>query len=358
MLIISFRDSHKNDIMHYLKIEPKKANAARSMLMDAGLFDTSRHVQHSRSYVYFPIKVKDAKAKKLSAKLHADIVSKKEPDKGAKDDFRARLSDILTTEEQQLLSRGYDQLGDIAIIEFDGSKAKGRKIGKLLIETNSSIKTVLAKAGAVQGKYRIRKVEYLAGKRNFIATYRENNCTFRFDVRKVFFSNRLSYERSRILGLVKDGENVMVMFAGVGPFAIEIAKANPKTSVVAIEMNRFGYKYMRESITLNKLSNVKPVLGDVKKMSGKYKNFADRIIMPLPRSSMEFLDDVHKVAKKNAIVHFYVFSETGSIDKIKEKIIDHAKKLHHKIKFLDERVVRPYSTFESEFVIDFRITKN
>jgi tRNA (guanine37-N1)-methyltransferase len=343
--------------MHYLKIEPKRANTARSLLMKMNLLESSRSVQHSRSYVYFPIKAWDAKAKKLSEKLHADVVSKKEPNSKEKADFKRELERILAPDEQQKLSRGYDQLGDIAIIEFAGSRAKGRRIGELLMEANKSIKTVLAKAGAVSGKYRIRKVEHLAGKRSFIANYRENNCTFRFDVRRVFFSNRLSYERSRIIGLVRDGENVLVMFAGAGPFAIEIAKARPKTNIIAVEMNRFGYNYMKENVKLNKTANVKPVLGDMKKLSGKYGNFADRIIMPLPKSSIEFLDDAYKVAKRSAIVHLYVFAETDGIDRIHERIAAHAKKCHYRVKFSNERIVRPYSSSESEFVLDYEIRK-
>ena len=138
---------------------------------------------------------------------------------------------MLTKKELSKLARGYDQLGDIVIIEFDGSKGKEKEIAQILMDSNRSIKTVLAKAGAISGKYRVRKLRYVAGKKNFIATYVENGCRFRFDTRKVFFSNRLSYERSRIIKLVKDRERIMVMFAGIGPFAIEIAKAKRHTKI-------------------------------------------------------------------------------------------------------------------------------
>ncbi len=340
--------------MDYVKVEPGNANKVKSLMVRFKLLDTSRQVNHSRSYVYFPIINSEAKSKKLLERMGAEIVSRKEQKKDD-DSYMGRLRRIINKNELSKLSEGYDQLGEIAIIEFEGSRANERKIAKTLIDTNSSIRTVLAKAGAVRGKYRVRKLRYVAGKRNFIATYRENNCRFRFDTRKVFFSNRLSFERSRILDLIKGKENIMVMFAGVGPFAIEIAKTYPKTKVIGIELNKDACKYMKENIILNKTPNAVAVNGDVKKLSTKYKNSADRIIMPLPKSSMEFLDDAYKVARKKAVVHLYVF--TDNLEDIYNKIKAHAKENDYKVKFLNEREVRPYSKFECEYAIDYLIKK-
>jgi len=340
--------------MEFAKAERKRAEKARTLIMRLNLLDSSRSVQHSRSYVYFPIhSIRGAKAKKPFDGLGLSIVSKKEERKTGGDAYREQLAKVLTKKELAQLARGYDQLGDIVIIEFEGDKGKEKEIAQILLDSNSSIKTVLAKAGAVSGRYRVRKLRYVAGAKNFIATHRENGCTFRFDTRKVFFSNRLSYERSRIIKLVKDGERIMVMFAGVGPFAIEIAKEKKGTNIVAVELNRFGYKYMLENIKLNKTDNVKPVLGDVRKLSKKYRNFADRIIMPLPRSSMDFLDEAYAIAKKRATVHLYAFANAP--DTLKDAIRAHADRNGYNVRFLGWREVRPYSTTESEYVIDYQI---
>ena len=112
---------------------------------------------------------------------------------------------------------------------------------------------------------------------------------------------------------------------------------------------------MLENIKLNKTDNVKPVLGDVKKASRKYKNFADRIIMPLPRSSAGFLDDAYAVAKKKATVHLYAFAdEPGTL---KDTIRAHADRKKYDVRFLGDREARPYSATESEYVIDYQIRK-
>ncbi len=278
--------------------------------------------------------------------------------KGRNTSYEKRIEDAIGRKEFGKLSRGYDLMGDIAVIEFRGSKSSEKKLANILIETNSSIKTVLAKVGGVTGKYRIRKLRYVAGRRNFVANYRENNCSFRFDVRKVYFSNRLSFERSRILNLVKEGESIVVMFGGVGPFAIEIAKRIKDAKVVAIELNKFGYRYMLENIELNKTHNVEAVLGDVKKVSGRYGNLADRIIMPLPRSSLDFLDEAYRMARKRAVVHLYAFSGLDNpFNDVYEKVKEHSKMNKYRTRLLHKRVVRPYSPTESEIVLDYMIMK-
>ena len=194
--------------------------------------------------------------------------------------YRELLLDKIGVKKYREVAKGFDILGNIAIIDAD--KDTAREVARIIIDTHKNVETVLRKAGAVKGKYRTRKYAFVLGKRNYIARYNENACSFVFDVRKTFFSSRLAYERKRVSDLSKDGEKVVVMFAGVGPFAIEIARRNKKSEVVAIELNKNAYKYMLENIRLNKTGNVSPVLGNAASPSRKYKGFADRIIMPLP----------------------------------------------------------------------------
>lgn len=252
----------------------------------------------------------------------------------------------------------YDLLGTTAIIEFKGSRADAKKAALELMKFDQRAKTVLLKAGPVEGKFRTRKLSYLAGEKKYIVEYRENNCIFKFDPRKTFFSSRLSFERSRILALAKNGEDICVMFAGVGPFAIELAKKFKGSIVTAIEANPSAVKYMKENIALNRTPNVIPVEGDVKKMAKDYQNSADRIIMPLPWSSLDFLDEAFEVAKKRATVHLYIFGKSKGLEANSwKKIMAHAKRNKYLAKKLFVRDVRTYSATDSEIVIDYSIRK-
>ena len=252
----------------------------------------------------------------------------------------------------------YDLLGTTAIIDLKNEKDGGMGLARRILGENPRIRTVLAKAGPVSGVYRTRKLKYLLGEKRYIVEYKENGCAFVFDPRRAFFSPRLSFERSRIIRLVRDGERVIVMFAGVGPFAITIAKAHKNAEVVGIEKNPYACRRMVDSIKLNRTANVKAVQGDVKRVSRKYAGFADRIIMPLPWSSLEFLDSVVEVAKPRATVHLYVFGATDTVLRDSWKLItEHMKKRGCTARRLFSRIVRPYSARESEIVIDFAIRK-
>jgi Predicted methyltransferase len=92
------------------------------------------------------------------------------------------------------IARGYDILGNIAIIKYINKSEKSKKligkaeqIAKWIINSNPSIKTVVAQTSPISGKFRLRKFKYISGIKTFIATYKENNCIFKFDIRKTFF---------------------------------------------------------------------------------------------------------------------------------------------------------------------------
>ncbi|MDE1856841.1 MAG: methyltransferase [Candidatus Micrarchaeota archaeon] len=279
----------------------------------------------------------------------------------AKRSYMDEMRLILTKEELGELSKGFDLLGNIAIIDFtDRLKKRSKEIAGVILKYNKNVDTVVAKAGPVEGVFRTRKYRYVAGKRSFIASYRENGCTFVFDIRKTYFSPRWSFERSRLMAMVRPKESVVVMFAGVGPFAIEIAKAHKDARVTGIELNEYACKAFADNIKLNKVPNVTCIHGDVSKASKNpaLKNSADRIIMPLPMSSLQFLDDVLRIAKRKCTVHIYALGmiEHGG-DSIWRAISAHAEKNGYRVKKIFSRVARPYSAREQEMVIDYSISK-
>jgi len=346
--------------MLYAKTKASKAESVRRMLMGKGLLSMEYLVMRKAECVYFPLVSLTEKDKKLIESEGLEIAragsarrTKRAPSYGS------AIRSMLDDKEMGLLSKGYDQYGSIATIDIGESLGKKEKlVANAIMDSNSSIRTVVAKAGPVHGAYRTRDYRYIAGKRTFIAEHRENGCTFRFDVRKAFFSNRLSYERSRVRALSRPKENVMVMFAGVGPFAIEIAKAHKDSRVVAVELNRDAYKYMLENIRLNKTGNVEAVLGDVKDLPKTYNGFSDRIIAPPPQKSLEFLDEIFRVARDRAAVHIYVFGPKKSvIGSTKEAIRAHAKKHGCKVRFISVREARPYSASDIEIALDFEIRR-
>ncbi len=340
--------------MDAIKAGKKNAERVRRFLKAHKLMAKNYDVYRKGNFIYFP--VSNVKGREISAIRGMGGVRAsagfKRLERSA---YRELLLERLGRRRYDNATKSYDILGNIAVIDAD-SGALARRIAGAVMETNSSVETVIRKIGAVKGRYRRRRYGHVAGRRNYIATYRENGALMRFDVRKSFFSPRLSYERSRIAALAKEGEQVIVMFAGVGPFALVLAKAHPHSKIVAIELNRYAYNEMLSNIRLNKARNVIPVLGDVNRQAAMYRHFADRIIMPLPKDSHSFLGAALTAARKGCIVHYYAFEEAeGAYEKqisVLRSFFDSKKR---KIRILNMRIVRPYSAHEVEIVLDFRI---
>ena len=139
--------------------------------------------------------------------------------------LKKALESVLTPKESDELIAAFDQIGDIIIVRIpDSLFSKKKIIGETLLSEVKIAKSVFYQASAVEGDFRTRNLEILAGEDNTETEYKEFGCKFLVDVENAFFSPRLSTERERIANLVQDEEIVTNMFAGVGMFSIMAAK--------------------------------------------------------------------------------------------------------------------------------------
>ena len=347
-------------MQEYIKVRKLDAEKLRVALLDAEALSKGVRILHDDGYVYIPVNNIDRQnIKKLGRDFDFEVTRRADAvERKVQRSYAERLSSVLPKKDIDEIAGGYEALGNIAIVEIPEKLykgTKGKKIGRAIIESSRTIGTVLAKAGPVSGRFRTRKFAFVAGKRTYIANYRENGCMFRFDVRKVFFSSKLSFERRRIAKAAGDLENIAVPFAGVGPFAIEIAKAHPTSRIMAIELNRHAYKYMLENIGINKVGNVVPVLGDFAEFAEKNVAWADRVVMPMPKAGLEFVIPALRIAKRKANFHLYAFCEAeGGADRLFGEIEKIAADHGRRISLVSARRVRNYSSSEIEVVIDFK----
>src|SRR5579875_1936754 len=126
------------------------------------------------------------------------------------------LSGLLAKEEIGLLHSSFDVIGDIAVIKIPPELSEREQIiADTILAKMKNVRTVLKQDSPVRGEFRTREVSYVSGEKKFTAIYKENQCLFKVDVSKVYFSPRLSTERKRIASLVKEGERILNMFAGI-----------------------------------------------------------------------------------------------------------------------------------------------
>ena len=257
--------------------------------------------------------------------------------------------------------RAFDVFGNIALVKFDRkTNIKDRKLfANKILNDNKSIKTVLEKTQKFKGRLRKQQTKHLAGEKTKEALYRENNCVFRFHVDKTYFSPRLSSERKEISQQVKKKDEVLVMFAGVSPYSIVIAKISRAKKIYSNEINREANKYAGLNIELNNLKGrVELLPGDIKgvalKLKKKRKKF-DVIVMPRPQLKETFLREAFMLSTKGTKIFYYDFCKEDEIDSIVEKIKAEAKKARKKIKILKIKKAGEIAPYRYRIRVDFKV---
>lgn len=320
----------------------------RRELSSLGVLDGRYFPSHDGKYVYLPVK----------GKLEGhELVEVKARRRERRLSFREMALEIAGEDGEGIFS-SYDVVGDIAVLEIpEKVRGKAKEIAEALLKSDKKIRVVLGKEGGMEGEYRVRRFSFLAGEKRTETTYVEHGVRMGLDLAKVYFSPRLSHERGRIAAQVKPGETVLVLFAGVGPFALVVAKRRKDARVYGIELNPEAVRYFEENIRLNGMEGrVEAVLGDVREIvPQKFVGVADRVAMPLPKSAEDFLDVAMLAAKRGGVVHFYTFVERGKKDAAAEKVLLAAQRLGKKVEILGSREVRPYSPSTVQMVVDFRV---
>ena len=257
--------------------------------------------------------------------------------------------------------RSFSLLGNVAIVNFhdEASKDEKKKFAKNLLKKNPNIKTVLEKSGRFKGRLRKQKTKFLAGVKTKEILYKENGCVVIFNIDETYFSSRLSNERKEIAEMIKKNDEVLVTFAGVGPFSIVIAKNSPAKKVYSNELNRKANEYGKENIIRNKLKEkIELVPGDFKKVAVNLKNKKkkyDVIVMPRPQLKDSFLREAFSLSKKGTRVYYYDFCKVEDANGKVKMIYETAKKCDRKIKIIKVKNAGEIAPYKVRVRIDFEV---
>jgi tRNA (guanine37-N1)-methyltransferase len=323
-------------------VPKKKAEPVRKRLIEKGILRKGLQIKSDAKNVYIPV------SQRVDLGYPIETASFDEVDEQVKD-YRV-LVDI-PDDLRTSLPSSYDVLGSIALVKLaDEVKEYAHEIGEAIIATQKAIKTVCVDAGVVD-QFRTRAVSVVAGEKTTQTIHKEYGLVFKMDVAKVFFSPRLATERETVAKQVAAGEVVVDMFAGIGPFSIMIAKTRAPRIVYAIDANPEAIKHMAENIELNKVTSVKPILGDAREQIAKLEP-ADRIIMNLPHDAREFLADAIRVLKPGGVVHFYEIVEEAEVAQRVGGLADIAVREGRVMKELARRRVKSYSPTMNFYAFD------
>ena len=331
--------------MKCVKVPLKQLNDTRIKLMESGQMNMEYRIKASSEYGYIPVDGNPDGYEIVDMDL--------EPMKKVPHNFSELLEAELSSEEIENLRTSFDTIGDIVILEIpDDLEDKKQIIGDAALKFTKR-KAIYMKRSAIKGTTRVRDLEFLSGVDDSVTIHREHGARLKLDVREVYFSPRLATERKRVMQSVEDGEKILDMFCGIGPFPIVIAK-NKDVEITAVDINKEAIKYLNENIKLNKLKgSIETYCGDIREVSESFKLKFDRIIMNLPGLAYTFLDIAVNLIEENGIINYYEFSD--SYEQGIKRLQDACSEVGKEVEILNTRKVKSTSPGEWHVAIDAKI---
>jgi tRNA (guanine37-N1)-methyltransferase len=334
-----------------LKVPRKKANQVRLFLLENQILNLKFKIKRFEDYVYLPLLenpgedlIEDKNLEVVETEFEENIRSPRS--------MEEYLKDQIPAEKMEDLKKSFDIIGDVVILEIpEELEGEKKAIAEAALKFTKR-QAVYRKGSEVKGITRTRELEHLAGVDQSETVHQEFGTRIMLDVKKVYFSPRLATERKIITDQVQDGELVLDMFSGVGPFAISIARHH-RIEVYAVDINPEAINYLKQNMELNKLQErIVPIQGDVKEVLKKMDLKFDRIIMNLPGSAREYLPVALEHLKAGGVLHYYQFSR--GTDEPADNIKKAAK--NRQVEILSMRKVKSTKPGEWHVAVDARIS--
>ena len=375
--IINLETNLIKDTMLTLKIPVQNIEATRQIVLNHKIIDFDYKIKVENGFGHIPIKegTDDETLSKVIEECKEEIIKQNDKytieiiDLSQDEDLETvkrfprsiteLLKDKLTEDEIEELKKSFDIIGDVVIVEIpEDLEAHKKEIGQATLQFTKR-KTVYMKKSAVKGVTRVRELELIAGEDNPITIHKEHGTRLKLDVKNVYFSPRLATERKRVQEATQDGEEILDMFAGIGPFPIVIAHEK-NVNITAVDINEYAIKYLNENIKLNKLApnaHITAICGDTNEVALnelKDKKF-DRLIMNLPGLAPEFLDLAVSLCKDGGVIHYYEFSDGFSQGIERAQIA--CEKQNKEVEILNTRKVKSSSPGMWHVAIDCKVTE-
>jgi tRNA wybutosine-synthesizing protein 2 len=219
---------------------------------------------------------------------------------------RERLRVVAGDAAAEAMPRGYQRLGRVLLLRLPPALTP---YGAALADAwrkELGVETVLAHRGPIAGELRRPAVELLGGGPTETEVV-EHGSRWRLDAARLMFSAGNRTERLRFARLVRPGERVADLFAGIGYFTVPAARARPDARFVAVEKNPLAFRYLEENLRLNAVaSRVRALLGDNRAVRLEPHAF-DRILLGYLPSSLPWLGRaLELLARAGGTVHLHL----------------------------------------------------
>lgn len=202
---------------------------------------------------------------------------------------RRRLEAVAGPALAARMPRGYQRLGRVLLLRLPPELAPyGPMLGEAWRQ-ELGVGAVLNHHGPIGGELRHPCVELLSGNGTETEVV-EHGTRWRLDAARLMFAAGNRTERLRFARLVRPGERVADLFAGIGYFTIPAARARSDARFVAVEKDPVAFGYLEENLSLNNVaSRVTAILGDNREVTLEARSF-DRVLLGYLPSSLPWLN--------------------------------------------------------------------
>ncbi len=330
-------------------VERERTGEAIAALRSEGIYDGDRHVRDAEDgMVSIPVTNSPE-----YLDVH-DVVRQVDPD------YRVvTLEDRLreqgfTDDELKRVPNSWATIGDVILVRFDDCPR--RDVVAEELRDLQGADTVLARKG-IHGEHREPDVEIIAGSGDTETVHREHGTAYALDLAEVMFSPGNKAERARMGEIVSEGETVLDMFAGVGYFALPMARAG--ATVTAIERNPTAFRYLVENAPLNDVeSRLRPIRADCRDAISSFVEAGEsfeRVVMGY-YDAHEYLDSALAVVDSDGIIHLHEATPDAVVpDRPVDRLTTAAASLDRAVEVLDVHHVKTHSEGVSHVVVDARI---
>ena len=254
------------------------------------------------------------------------------------------------------LPSSFDVIGDIAVLKIPNELRRYREeIGRAILRWNPTLRVVVEDRG-VKGERRVRSIETIAGERRTTTVHIEHGLRYAVDLAHAYFSPRLASERQRIADQVVEGEIVADPFAGVGPYAILIAKRRRPKIVHASDVNPAAVALLRANVGANRIDRVATHEGDARQVLERIRP-VDRVIIDLPHTAVDHLGHAFAALGASGVVHVYRILERADEIAAAGRIEAIAAHSGMEIKELRLHTVRAYSPTQHHVAFDVTVVR-
>jgi tRNA wybutosine-synthesizing protein 2 len=243
-------------------------------------------------------------------------------------------------------------VGTVVLVDV-GDAPRPEEVGEALLALHGGADTVLARGG-IDGAHREPSVEVLAGEGDTRTVHREHGTEYALDLAEVMFSPGNKAERARMGEVVAPEERVLDPFAGIGYFAVPMARAGAR--VTAVERNPVAFEYLLENAVRNGATDrIEAYRGDCREVLPALDGRFDRAVLGY-YDAHEYLDAVLPTLADGGTVHMHEATPEALVpDRPVGRLREAAAALGRAVEVLDVREVKGYSEGVAHVVVDARI---